>query len=90
MPRKVFDAMSMGKPIVASTVADLPQVLEGCGYLTPAGDVDAISSVLKSIVDCPEAAEEIGRKAREKCLHEYSAAQGKERLRSIVREICRT
>ncbi len=35
MPMKVYDAMAMGCPIVATAVSDLPQVLEGCARLVP-------------------------------------------------------
>jgi glycosyltransferase involved in cell wall biosynthesis len=35
MPCKVFEAMAMGKPILANAVSDLPEVLEGCGRLVP-------------------------------------------------------
>src|SRR5437764_166484 len=33
MPMKVYDAMAMGCPIMATTVSDLPIVLEGCARL---------------------------------------------------------
>lgn len=87
MPRKVFDAMSMGKPIVASMVADLPQVLEGCGYLMPVGDVAAVADALRRIAGNPSEAAAMGVRAREKCVAEYSAERGCERLREIVRRV---
>ena len=32
MPAKVFDAMAMAKPIIATNVSDLPEFLDGCGW----------------------------------------------------------
>lgn len=87
MPRKVFDAMAMGKPIVASAVADLPQVLEGCGYLTAAGDSGAVAAALRRIAENPAGAAAMGARAREKCLREYSAERAKTRLQEIVRRV---
>jgi glycosyltransferase involved in cell wall biosynthesis len=39
MPCKMFEAMAMGKPIVASAVSDLPEVLEDCGKSAAPGDM---------------------------------------------------
>ena len=33
IPARLFDAMSMAKPIIATRVSDIPEVLEDCGYL---------------------------------------------------------
>lgn len=87
MPRKVFDAMAMGKPIVASAVSDLPEVLDGCGYLTPPGDARAVAEALRRIAGDPAEAAAAGVRAREKCLREYSAEKAKERLKEIVRTV---
>ena len=87
MPCKVFEAMAMGKPVVASAVSDLPQVLEGCGYLTPPGDAEAVARALRGIADNPAEAAAMGVKAREKCVLEYSAEKAKRRLQEIVKRV---
>ena len=46
MPLKAVDAMAMGRPIVASAVSDLPEVLDGCGRLVPPGDVEALAAAI--------------------------------------------
>ncbi len=33
IPAKIFDAMAMAKPIIATRVSDLPEILEDCGQL---------------------------------------------------------
>src|SRR5205814_1060016 len=50
MPIKVFDAMAMGRPIVASAVSDLPDVLVGCGRLVAPGNVDALAGALDDLL----------------------------------------
>ena len=46
MPLKAPDAMAMARPIVASAVSDLPDVLDGCARLVPPGDVDALAAAI--------------------------------------------
>jgi glycosyltransferase involved in cell wall biosynthesis len=72
MPAKLFDAMAMGKPIVATNVSDIPSVLQGCGLVVPAGDVKALSKGISNMLEHPLEAAEMGRRARQKCVEHYS------------------
>ncbi|TMA06402.1 MAG: glycosyltransferase family 4 protein [Methanobacteriota archaeon] len=72
MPAKVFDAMAMGKPIIASAVADLPYVLRDCGKVVEPGSVENLSTAIQSFLSDPGAAAEFGRRARERCVQEFS------------------
>jgi glycosyltransferase involved in cell wall biosynthesis len=72
MPMKVYDAMAMARPIVASNVSDLPFVLEGCARLVPPGDVSSLSEAIYHLLKHPVEAEALGRKARARCLENYS------------------
>ena len=72
MPAKVFDAMAMGKPIIASAVADLPYVLRDCGKVVEPGSVENLSTAIQSFLFDPGAAAEFGRRAREGCVREFS------------------
>lgn len=72
MPCKVFEAMAMAKPIIASRVADLPLALEDAGLLVPPGDLDALGAAIRRVLDDPAAACAMGLRARERCLARYS------------------
>jgi glycosyltransferase involved in cell wall biosynthesis len=72
MPMKVYDAMSMARPIIASTVSDLPVVLEGCARLVAPGDVSGLSKAIQSLLEDPAAAKALGQKARTRCLQNYT------------------
>ena len=72
MPAKVFDAMAMAKPIVATAVADLPYVLHDCGRIVEPGAVDEISTSIRELLRNPEAAADLGRRARQRCVEEFS------------------
>src|SRR5206468_12807400 len=73
-PMKLFDAMAMAKPIVATSVGDLPELLAGCGRIVPPGDVDALAAALSELLADPGQARRLGEKARARCLQDYSMA----------------
>ncbi len=72
VPAKVFDAMAMAKPIVATSVSDLPLILRDCGWIVDPGRPEQLASAIREVVRNRDAAEAIGRRAREKCVEEYS------------------
>lgn len=50
LPVVLMEAMSLGRPVVATFVAGIPElVLEGqCGWLAPAGDVERLADALRA------------------------------------------
>jgi len=89
MPMKVYDCMAMAKPIVASAVSDLPQVLDQCARLVPAGDARALRTEIKYLLKHPDAGRELGERARARCLAEFSIERVGEVLRSVVKQVLR-
>lgn len=72
MPAKVFDAMAMARPIVATAVSDLPDVLEGCGDLVPPGDTAAMADAVRRLLADRDRSAALGRAARARFLERYS------------------
>jgi glycosyltransferase involved in cell wall biosynthesis len=72
MPMKVYDAMAMAAPMVASTVSDLPAVLEGCARLVPPRDVDALAAAICDLLEHPAEARALGERARSRCLMNFT------------------
>ncbi len=72
MPMKVYDAMAMARPIVATTVSDLPQVLDGCARLVPPADVSSLAKAIRDLLDNPGEARRLGDLARARCLQNYT------------------
>ena len=89
MPMKVYDAMAMGKPIVASTVSDLPSTLEGCARLVPAGDVRQLTAAICELLANPSMARTLGELARARCLAKYSTRQVAGILENVVNRLPR-
>lgn len=74
MPAKVFDAMAMAKPIIASNISDLPEILDGCGWVVKPEDPKALAEKIQYVLNNPEVAEAMGNKARQKCMEKYNWA----------------
>lgn len=73
MPSKLFDAMSMGLPIVASAVSDIPEALEDeCGLIVPPEDAGALAEAIGCILDSPDLAAQLGANARRRLIERYS------------------
>lgn len=72
VPAKVFDAMAMAKPIIATEVGDLPVILKDCGYLVPPNNLPALADAIRHVSTHPVEAAETGRRARLRCQAEYS------------------
>jgi glycosyltransferase involved in cell wall biosynthesis len=64
----IFEAMSQGKPVVATRVGGVPyQVSDGEeGYLVEHGDVKMLATRINELLDDPSLAAEMGRKGRER------------------------
>ena len=84
MPMKVFDAMAMGRPIVATAVSDLPEVLDGCGTLVPPGEVEPLAQAIRELLDDPAEAAALGERARRRCIERYALPRIGDRLREAI------
>ena len=69
----LVEAMSAGKPIVATRVGGVPEVVEDgvTGFLVPPRDADVFASAILKLVREKRLREEMGRKGREKAVKEF-------------------
>lgn len=86
VPAKVFDAMAMAKPIIATNVSDLPEILDGCGWIVEPENPKKLSEAIQNVLKNPKEAEEIGQKARQKCIEKYSWNAMEEILLNIFKK----
>ena len=84
MPAKLYDAMSMAKPIIATRISDIPEVLDDCGYLVNPGKPIELAEAIQYILHHPDEASKKGRAARERCKHMYDIKILETGLREIV------
>jgi glycosyltransferase involved in cell wall biosynthesis len=66
LPNTVLEALSTGRPLVASRIGGIPEVVTDRvnGFLTPEKDVNALADALTQLRDDPELRVRIGRQAR--------------------------
>ena len=83
VPAKIFDAMAMGKPIVATNVCDIPYILGDCGWIVKPENPKELAETIRYVLQHPSEAKERGKKAREKCKSEYSLERMEENLLKV-------
>lgn len=66
MPAKLSDAMAMAKPIISSSLSDIPRYLDGCGMVVPPDDVAALAEKIRWVVEHREESVAMGQRARER------------------------
>ena len=81
---KIFEALAMGKPVVATRVADLPALVEGAGWVVPAGDQNALTAAIGRALDAPEERARLGQAARRRALRDFSRPVCAAHLQSIL------
>lgn len=84
MPAKIFDAMSMAKPVVATRVSDIPAVLGECGYLVEPDQPGQIAEAINGIFDNPEEAKGKGALARQRCRKLYDIKNMEDALLNLI------
>jgi glycosyltransferase involved in cell wall biosynthesis len=65
----------------------IPEVVEGCGLLVPPGDVPALAHAIERLLDHPEEAATLGRRARERAVERYSFASARALLFPLIQRV---
>ena len=89
MGRVVLEAMAAGKPVVASRVGGLTELVEDqvTGYLVPAGDVDALAERLETLIKDPVLRQKMGNKGSERVRQEHSAETMVELIHEVYAQL---
>jgi glycosyltransferase involved in cell wall biosynthesis len=87
VPAKLFDAMALGRPIVATAVSMIPEILQEAGLLVPPGEVEALAQAIARLVDDPALATRLGGQARRRCEERYSFAAARRDLLPLLERV---
>ena len=81
-PVKIFEYMAMGKPIVASGVGQIAELLKDHvnALLTTPGDVNALAEAILTLAGDPDLRSRLGASARETCLSKCTWLHNAERF----------
>jgi glycosyltransferase involved in cell wall biosynthesis len=66
LPMSILEAMGQGRPVVATGVGGVPDVVRGCGLVTPPGDVHGLARAVTTLLDRPALAWQLGRRGHDR------------------------
>jgi glycosyltransferase involved in cell wall biosynthesis len=89
MGRALVEAMTMGKPVVASRVSGIPTLVRDGdnGLLVPPGDARALAQAIGSLLDDPGLRERLGKAARSIAVRGHDVSTMTQRLIGIYDEL---
>jgi colanic acid/amylovoran biosynthesis glycosyltransferase len=55
LPVVIMEALAMGRPVITTYIAGIPELVESgvCGWLVPAGSIDALTAALRAALKAP-------------------------------------
>jgi glycosyltransferase involved in cell wall biosynthesis len=83
-PRAVLEALAMARPVVASAVGGVPELIQHGvnGLLVPPGDRAALVEALKSLIDDEALRARLGRRGRQDAMR-FDIGEGLRRLAAV-------
>jgi glycosyltransferase involved in cell wall biosynthesis len=88
LPMVIMEAMAAGRPVIATYVAGIPELVRPgeTGWLVPAGDAAGLSAALREVCRAPRAElEEMGAAGRARALARHNVAREAARLAAHFR-----
>lgn len=92
MPMCVLEAMAAGKPVIATRVGAVPQLIDQdqTGMLIEPGDVAGLSAAVLKLLEDSERAHQLGEKGRAKIIERFSAESMARRYLQVYSEVAGT
>ena len=85
LPVVIMEALAMGRPVISTYVAGIPElVIDGeCGWLVPAGDIDALTAAIKrTLLAGTDELERMGKAGRARVLAQFDVDGSARELRN--------
>ena len=85
----LIEAMSMGKPVIATAVGGIPEVIEDgiSGMLVPPSDSSALAQMILHLLKNPELRERLGSAAQARVREKFSAQRMIAQFQDLYREM---
>ena len=85
MPLALLEAMAYAKPVVATAVDGIPELItDGIdGFLTPHADAEVLAAKLLALLDQPALAVRLGTAARQTVLKNFTAEHFANRMMDL-------
>jgi glycosyltransferase involved in cell wall biosynthesis len=90
LPITVIEAAYAGKPIVATDVGGMKEILEDgvSGLLVPPEDSPALAAGIRQLLNNPSRAGDLGRQARTVALNRFEVQRCNQRTMRVYEELC--
>jgi len=90
-PLSILECMAMAKPVVATEVGGIPEVIQvGVnGFLHPHGDSKKLAEILISMIEDPEKTRQMGLAAREHVRRDYALAKYVDEMSAAYLDVLR-
>lgn len=89
-PNVTLEAMSLGKPVIASAIAGIPeQIADGLtGLLVQPGDAAALASAVEGLISDPEGARAMGEAGRRRFESAFTPEAATARYLDLYQDLC--
>lgn len=87
LPMAVLEAMAQGRPVVATGVGGVPDVLRGCGVVVPSGDIARLATGVAMLLRNPRFAQRLGQRAHVRVRERYTQRSCVDGYRELLREM---
>ncbi len=85
----LLEAMREERPIVATAVGAIPEVVDAVGYVVPPGDVAGLADALRQALYNPVQAEALGKAGRKRMESEFGLARMIDRWSALYEQVAR-
>jgi len=89
LPLSALEAMALGKPIVATSVGGIPEIIDDgkSGILVPPGDPETLSRAIESLLFDDELKTSLGLNALQQCRERFLIRRTVEQLGDVYHEL---
>lgn len=88
LPVVLMEAMASGKPVIATQVAGVSELVENGvnGWLVPAGDAESLARKIEQLADNPDERQRMGAKGRLRVQAEFDVRQEAARIATLFKD----
>ena len=89
IPMALLEAMAASRPIVASRVGGIPEIIEDGveGFLVEPMDVNGLAERCRRLIESPDVARKMGEQGRKRVERDFSATAMADRVASVYKEL---
>jgi len=85
LPVVIMEAFALGRPVISTYIAGIPELVdETCGWLAPAGDVQALAAAIRDALAAePARLDRMGQEARRRAVARHDIASSARQLKAL-------